>query len=178
MDTMSDQPEKDEIQACRDNLKRHPKMAAWLKHYLNMDDIKTYMNATASARAAGYDCISPNSFEVVGATNLRKFKPLISDWLDKNAVSPDIVLGLLGKSMRATRSIVFNTDSGIDEREIIDHQARVPALRLAAKVLGMEAPTKHELAGLDGKGLEVTIKPDMTPQEAERAYSQMLKGDE
>lgn len=153
-------------------LKLTEKQARWLNFYIDSDNLDTYMNATGSAKAAKYNCSSYISFAVVGQSNLKKLKPLITEALGDCGITRGTVKALLSESTRATK-IIFTEDG--DEVVLPDHQARVAALRLAGKFLGMEAPTKHEHSGVDGKELEITVKPGMTPKEAVQECEAMLR---
>jgi hypothetical protein len=153
-------------------LKLTEKQARWLNFYIDSDNLNTFMNATASAKAANYNCSSYHSFCAVGQENLRKLEPLLSELLGDCGITRGTVKALLSESMRATKIIL--TDDG-DEIVAPDHQSRVAALRLAGKFLGMEAPTKHEHSGVDGKDLEITVKPGMTPKEAVQECEAMLR---
>lgn len=155
------------------------KLDLWLQHYLDDSNSITFMNSTRSAMAAGYKCNGYNSFACIGRQNFKKLQPKIETWLNEEGLTPAKIKAKLTQLAEAKQTEFFAYQGMVvDEREVPALGIQIQAAKLAAKVLGMEAPRKHELAGMDGKGLEVTIKPDMTPQEAERAYSQMLKGDE
>lgn len=63
------------------------KRNVWLKHYLNQANPDTFLNAVASAKAAGYKASTPSSFESIGYENLRKLRNEVETWLDDNALS-------------------------------------------------------------------------------------------
>lgn len=166
---MSGEP-KDEYQ-----IRPGGKLEKWFNFYLDRKNIETYMNATASAKAAGYNCSSYSSFGTVGQENMKRLATLIKESLGDCGVTRGSVKALLAESMRATKTLFINRGDEVEEREVMDHQSRVPALRLAAKVLGMEAPNKHEHSGPGGQQLEVTVKPGMTVDEAAQAYAKLVK---
>lgn len=152
------------------------KQAKWLSCYIDSNNLDTYVNATASAKAAKYNCTSYHSFAMVGQDNLKKLAPLITEALGESGITKQTIMALLSDALRATKSIFVDDGSGnMVERIVADYQARVPALRLAGKFLGMESPQKHEHSGVGGKDLEITVKPGMTPKEAVQACEAMLR---
>ena len=44
-----------------------PKMRKWLQCYLDLDNVETFGNRTASAKAAGYKCGCQSGFECIGS---------------------------------------------------------------------------------------------------------------
>lgn len=58
----------------------------WLRAYLD-EGAPTFLNATASARRAGYNAKDVNSFKAIGHTNRRKYGPKIAEWLDRHGFS-------------------------------------------------------------------------------------------
>jgi hypothetical protein len=59
---------------------------AWLKAYL-YQGTPTFLNASASAKAAGYRAKTDDSFRAIGYQNRKKFEPTIAKWLDDNGFS-------------------------------------------------------------------------------------------
>jgi hypothetical protein len=60
--------------------------AIWLSAYLDAGGT-TFLNATASARRAGYHAKDINSFKAIGHANKKKFAPKIGKWLDDHGYS-------------------------------------------------------------------------------------------
>jgi hypothetical protein len=58
----------------------------WLSAYLDAGGA-TFLNATASARRAGYHAKDINSFKSIGHANKKKFAPKIAQWLDDHGFS-------------------------------------------------------------------------------------------
>lgn len=163
-----------DVEVCRHRIERFPKMAAWLKHYLDLDS-PTFMNATKSARASGYDTKKAKSLTVIGLENLAKLRPLVNEWLDEYGLSEDTIKGLIAGKMRAKKSIFVNKGDGVEEIEVEDNQTQMQAMNLAVKIRGMDAPKKYEVSGPGGKPFECRITTEMSDKEASEAYAQILK---
>lgn len=65
---------------------RPNKTTLWLKHYLDDSNPKTFFNKTESARAAGYNCTSEDSFRAVGCQNFTKLSVKIREWLNEHGL--------------------------------------------------------------------------------------------
>lgn len=158
-----------------DRQKRVCKADIWERYYLDDSNGKTFLNATASAKAAGYNCTTDKSFAEIGRRNRERIQDRLSAWRGEFGLTPDMVVDKIRQLMEAKKTEVYlHNGEVVLEREVDDRQVQVRAVHLAVKVLGMEAPSKHEHSGLDGKALEVTIKPDMPPELAEQKFNAML----
>lgn len=148
----------------------------WLYYYLDQTNPKTFLNITRSARAAGYNCKTADSFYEIGRHNLKVLAPTINEWLDDFGLSENVVKLKLAQLMEATEKVFFSHQGKVtDEREIKALQIQLQAARFVMKIRGMDAPQKHEHSGPAGKPLECRITPDMSAQEASDAYSQVLR---
>ena len=133
---------------------RVSKLNLWFKHYLNDGCSTTFLNKTESARRAGYKCNSYESFRNVGHQNYTKLADKICAWLDDNGLSEN-TLKLKMLSLMEAKETKFFSHEGVvtDEREIAALEIQRKTLDMALKVKDMNAPTKHELTGKDGKAL-------------------------
>ena len=68
------------------------KLALWLKHFLNEKNPNTFLNKTASAKAAKYKGKTEASFGQIGYENYRKHEPTIAKWLEDNKFSLSALL--------------------------------------------------------------------------------------
>ena len=66
---------------------RISKLNIWFKHFINERNRDTFMNRTASAKAAGYRANSEESFQNIGYQNYGKLEPKIKKWMDEEAMS-------------------------------------------------------------------------------------------
>ena len=137
--------------------KRVSKLNVWLKHFLNEGCSTTFLNKTESARRAGYNCRASNieeCFRNIGAQNYIKLTDKISTWLDDNGLSENTLKLKLLSLMEAKETKFFQHEGVVtDEREVAAIETQRKTLDMALKVKGMNAPTKHELTGKDGKPL-------------------------
>ena len=137
--------------------KRVSKLNLWLKHFINESCSTTFLNKTESARRAGYNCRTKNAdncFKTIGCQNFTKLNDKIGKWLDENGLSEN-ALKLKLLSLMEAKEVRFFSNFGIvtDEREVDAIETQRKTLDMALKVQGMNAPTKHELTGKDGKPL-------------------------
>jgi len=133
---------------------RVSKLNVWFRHYLNENCSTTYLNKTNSAKAAGYKCNGDDSFRNVGCQNFTKCSDKIEKWLDENGLSENALKLKLLSLIEAKETKFFAFQGEVKEQievEAIETQRK--ALDMAFKVKGMNAPTKHELTGKDGKSL-------------------------
>ena len=63
------------------------KIPLWYKAYTDENNPTTFLNKTASAKAAGYKANSENAFQVIGYQNFIKLQPDIEKWLDEHKFS-------------------------------------------------------------------------------------------
>ena len=153
--------------------KRVSKLNVWLKHFLNEGCSTTFLNKTESARRAGYNCRSKNieeCFRNIGAQNYRKLSDKIGKWLDENGLSENTLKLKLLSLMEAKETKFFHTPTVtkkgvarifVKKIQIEALETQRKTLDMALKVKGMNAPTKHELTGKDGKPL-IPVKTKVT----------------
>ena len=132
---------------------RVSKLNLWFKHYLNDGCSTTFLNKTESARRAGYKCNSYESFRNVGHQNYTKLADKICAWLDDNGLSENTLKLKLLSLMEVEETKLFVIDGKIKSKTIPAIETQRKTLDMALKVKGMNAPTKHELTGKDGKAL-------------------------
>lgn len=63
------------------------KQRPFLRAYFNESNKDTYLNGTASAKAAKYKAKDDATFAAIGSENLRKLKDRIKIWLDEEGLS-------------------------------------------------------------------------------------------
>lgn len=140
----------------RKNMSRVPKKRLWLKHYLNENNPDTFLNATASVKAAGYKCNGEPSFNSLGYENIRYHEKAIGAWLDDNGLSENALKTKLLSLLSAKETKFFqNAGMVIEERIVEAIETQRKTLDMALKVKGMYAPARLEHTGRDGKKLKV-----------------------
>ncbi len=87
------------------------KLALWLKHFLDETNPNTFLNKTASAKAAKYKGKSEAAFHTIGYENYRKHEPIIQEWLEDNAFSHSALL-LKHSELLETHKSVFHKIKG------------------------------------------------------------------
>ena len=92
----------------------------WLKYYLDDDNKKTFMNATASAKAAGYNANSENAFQTLGSENLRKRAPTINKWIEEIGLSEEKLKKKLHSLMSAKETKFFAKDGIVIEKHDVE----------------------------------------------------------
>lgn len=117
----SSTPKKRPLKKVRPN-----KLTLWLKHYLNEPNPETFLNKTASAKAAKYQAKSENAFQVIGYQNFIKHQPLILKWLNDNKLS-DTALRLKLSDLLETERTVFHKIKGKVNGEDLPAGIRVVA---------------------------------------------------
>lgn len=102
------------------------KLQLWYKFYINENNPITFLNKTASAKAAQYKCTSEASFNSVGYQNFRKLQVRISQWLDDNKFS---IAALKNKhaELLETHKTVFQKIKGQIDTDDLPENASVIA---------------------------------------------------
>lgn len=141
----------------------HPKLMLWKRYYLDASNPQTFMNATASAKAAGYRCGKENGFQSVGSQNLSKLKPEVDKWLIEHGLTEDVIKFKIIEGLGASETQFFQKDGVVtDERECIAWGARLGYTKLAAQVLGMITHNVnmgvHDLRGMSDEELDAAEK--------------------
>jgi len=129
--------------------KRITKRDIWISFFLDSANQETFLNATASAKAAGYKARSDVNFGAIGAQNYRKLQKQIEKWIEEEGLSESRIKRKLfeGLDAKETRFFAFQ---GIveDEREVISWTERRKYLELVMKMKGMLVE-KFEITGSD-----------------------------
>jgi hypothetical protein len=76
----------------------------WLSAYLDASGT-TFLNATASARQAGYHAKDINSFKAIGHANKKKFAPKIAKWLHEHGFSEVVLKSKVLQLMEAKETV-------------------------------------------------------------------------
>jgi len=118
-------------------------MAFWLRAFLD-EGTPTFFDKSRSAKAAGYECCSENSFAVMGCANFRKMRGAIEAWLDENGLSETALKSKMVKLIDARETKFFQHEGKVtDEREVEALETQRRTLDMALKLKGMYAPEKH-----------------------------------
>lgn len=82
------------------------KQLPWLRAYLDETNPATFLNNTASARAAGYNCSTEEGFTVIGAQNLAKLRDRINLWLEEEGLSEAYLQRKLASLIEAKKTVI------------------------------------------------------------------------
>lgn len=149
------------------------KLNVWLKHYLDEANATTFLNKTASVKAAKYKCNGEPSCQAIGSQNFRKLKDVISEYLDENGLSENALKAKLLSLINAKETKYFAHEGMVtDEREIEAIETQRKTLDMALKVRGMNAPVQHEHTGKDGKDLF----PELSDEDLDKRIAAILQG--
>jgi len=177
---------------------RNPKQIAWLKAYLD-EGSHTFLNATASAIAAGYRATSRHSFGQIGYRNRNLLATEIESWLDEHGFSDNRLKLKLLNLIEAKQTVFHKLKGVINEKElpqghrlvvaseagedpgdsligidVVALETQRRALDMAFKIKGTYAPDRHEHTGKDGKPIEVDVRGEMNLQ----ALNEAIKKDQ
>ena len=113
------------------------KMKLWQRNYLNAENPKTFLNATESARKAGYN-IAKDNYNTVGWQNYTKLRPIIEKWLNDYGLDENSLKIKLKSLMEAKEVKYFAFEGKIcDQVEVDALEIQRKALEMAMKVKGM-----------------------------------------
>ena len=133
---------------------RVSKLNVWFKHFIDESCSTTFLNKKESARAAKYQCTTEESYRSVGYQNFIKCADKIEKWLDEYGLSENALKIKLLSLMKAKETKFFAFQGEVIEQiEVEALETQRKTLDMALKVKGMNAPTKHEFTGKDGKPL-------------------------
>jgi len=133
------------------------KLGRWLRAFLDETNSETFLNRTASAKAAKYNATSESSFSTIGHENMRKLEIFVRKWLDESGVSEvELKMRLLkGLDAVETRHFVYQGEVR-ETRQVIPWAIRLGYLKLAMQSKGMLI-TRAELTGKNGGPLEAEV---------------------
>jgi hypothetical protein len=94
------------------------KLLLWLKAYLNEADRTTFLNATASARKAGYRAGSENSFAVIGYQNFIKLQSRVDSWLDEVGLSETYIKRKVKSLAEARQTSIYKIKGKVDQKDL------------------------------------------------------------
>lgn len=152
---------------------RVSKINAWLRAFLDENNPSTFLNKTASVKAAKYRCNGEPSCQSIGSSNFRKVKDEIKAWLDENGLSENSLKIKMLSLLEAKETKYFIHEGMVtDEREVPAIETQRKTLDMALKVKGMNAPEKYEHTGKDGKDLF----PEMSDEDLDARISALLQG--
>ncbi|MBI9113273.1 hypothetical protein [Maridesulfovibrio ferrireducens] len=120
------------------------KLDVWLSHYLDQGSSTTFLQATESAKAAGYKCKDDN-FKKVGYQNKLKCEEKILKWLDEAGLSESALKLKLLSLLDAKEVKIFQYEGGIVESDEFNSLGiQIKALDMALKMKGLYAPEKRD----------------------------------
>ena len=94
------------------------KLLLWYKFYIDENNPATFLNKTASAKAAQYKCTSETSFNSVGYQNFRKLQDRISGWLDDNKFSMAALKNKHAELLETKRTIFQKIKGQVDASDL------------------------------------------------------------
>lgn len=137
---------------------RPNKRLLWFKHYTDESNPSTFLNKTASAKAAQYKCSTEESFRAVGYENFTKLHSKIEKWIEDVGLSDNRLKTKLLSLLDAKETKIFQKDGEVIEtREVEAVEVQRKTLDMALKVKGLYAPKKRELSGKDARPIEYKI---------------------
>lgn len=89
------------------------KLRPWLRAYLDESNRDTFLNATASAKAAGYKADSYHRFGEIGYQNSKKLQKLIDQWMDEFGLSEAALKRKLKSLLEAKESKIITVKGRI-----------------------------------------------------------------
>jgi len=125
------------------------RQAAWLAAYCDPTSHTTFMNATASAEAAGYQAKNRRNLGVIGHENLQKLKPHVEHWLDQAGFTEERIKLKVLSLMDALETKFFQHEGIVtDTRRVEALGIQLGAVQLAARIKGLFAPQEVKVTGL------------------------------
>jgi hypothetical protein len=119
--------------------KRH-KLLIWKSLYLDSNSRSTFLNASRSAKEAGYSCKTDGGFRRIGSDNCKRLKDDIEAFFQEGGLSKDHVLQKLKEGLEATIVKVFNHNGTlVYSKPLPDYATRKQYLELCMKKDGMFA---------------------------------------
>ena len=127
-------------------MSRPLKRQLWLKHFLDESNRDTFLNATASVKAARYKCNGDPSCNSLGHENFRYHEDSINEWLEKNGLSENALKIKLLSLLEAKETKFFQHEGMVtDEREVEAIETQRRTLDMAFKARGLYE--KHQNQG-------------------------------
>jgi len=81
------------------------KLTLWLKHFLNSSNPATFLNKSASSRAAGYNAKSDECFGTIGNQNFKRHRSKIQAWMDDEGLGENELKAKLIEGLNCTETI-------------------------------------------------------------------------
>ena len=129
------------------------KLALWFKYFTDENNLLTFLNKTASAKAAGYKCTTDESFRNVGLQNFTKLDEQISKWTDEVGLSESRLKLKLTDLTEAKETKFFQKDGKVtDQRDVEALGIQIKAVELAGRWKGMDKVA-------EGTGMTINIYP-------------------
>lgn len=172
------------------------KLAAWLFHYLDETNEKTFLNKTQSAFAAKYK-VKPKPYETdeekkkeeqrqylifgnIGYQNYKKLEYFINKWIDKNGFSETRIKSKLLEGADAFETKFFQKDGIVLEtRNVIAWETRRKYLDMMIRIKDMYAAEKYDVGGeLKLNEEDRKIAKDFAQSFAENTFKNIKGGKE
>jgi hypothetical protein len=137
---------------------RPNKLSLWFRAFIDETNPDTFLNATSSARVAGYRAASENAFACIGYQNYRKVQSRIKEWLDDIGLSDARLKIKLVELLDAKETKFFQKDGMItDQRDVEALEVQRRTLDMIFRMKGMYAPERHEHTGKDGGPIRTEV---------------------
>ena len=134
------------------------KLMLWFKHFTNEQNRITFLNKTASAKAAKYNAKTDTAFRSIGYQNFTKLHKKIAKWLNDIGLSDESLKVKLLDLINAKETKFFQKDGVVIEtREVESLEVQRKSLDMALKVKGLYAAEKKELTGPGGGPIETKM---------------------
>ena len=145
---------------------RPNKRLLWFKYFTDESNPTTFLNKTASAKAAQYKCSTDESFRAVGYENFTKLHSKIEKWIEDVGLSDNQLKTKLLSLLDAKQTKFFQKDGIVTETRTVEAlEIQRKTLDMILKVKGLYGPEKHEHAGKDGGPIETKNVKEMTNEE-------------
>jgi len=145
---------------------RPNKRLLWFKYFTDESNPTTFLNKTASAKAAQYKCSTDESFRAVGYENFTKLHSKIEKWIEDFGLSDNQLKTKLLSLLDAKQTKFFQKDGVVTETRTVEAlEIQRKTLDMILKVKGLYGPEKHEHAGKDGGPIETKNVKEMTNEE-------------
>lgn len=140
----------------------------WLLHYLDETCSTTFLNASESAKKAGYKAKSDDAFRAIGSSNFTKVADKINSWLDTNGLSEAKLKLKLLQLIDAKETKFFAHEGKItDSVEVDAIETQRRTLDMAMKVRGMYAKDNAQ------KKAEVKVSQENKTEKSEDEKEQI-----
>lgn len=137
------------------------KQALWLSLYLDRDNVKTFLNATESAKQAQYKAKSDGAFRVIGHENLTKLNDDVARWMEEEGLADPRLKGKMVELLDAKETRIINVKGKIIEDFELPEGVRIVIKSQMDKVgsEGIRYIEDYTVVAIDmeARGLQATV---------------------